>query len=292
MSITIHELAASRSFSLTPKNADITIEYCVLGTDSETDVYNTLAAATSSLAFGLVRQSISASPAGGEVWFGSVKYGTAEGRDNVSIPSAAGGSGDPPPASPAAYDQLTSEVSINISGVTQHITHSKETISKTHATTSPPTTPPDYQGAINASAEGVGGCDVETGTMEFSITRVFPFITMAYCRLLRDVIGTTNLTTWWTFPAGEVKFKGATFSPRQNGDQPGGFTGTFTFDSNKNQTSIAITPTLTVPAKKGWEYLWVAYKIGSSNGRPIQEPFAAYVERVFDEFEFSNLGIG
>jgi hypothetical protein len=38
--------------------------------------------------------------------------------------------------------------------------------------------------------------------------------------------------------------------------------------------------------------LWVAYRNAQSENKITQQPFAVYVERVFDEGDFSLLGLG
>ena len=48
-----------------------------------------------------------------------------------------------------------------------------------------------------------------------------------------------------------------------------------------------------MPSKKGWEYLWVKYaEQEDENAKTlVQQPIAAYVERVYDEASFAPLEI-
>ena len=51
---------------------------------------------------------------------------------------------------------------------------------------------------------------------------------------------------------------------------------------------------ITVPAKGGWEYLWVLYEDqeDATAKRIVKRPIAAYVEQVRESGNFSLLGIG
>ena len=44
--------------------------------------------------------------------------------------------------------------------------------------------------------------------------------------------------------------------------------------------------------KKGWEYLWVRYADAEDQNVLVKKPIAVYVERVYEEGDFSLLGIG
>ena len=47
-------------------------------------------------------------------------------------------------------------------------------------------------------------------------------------------------------------------------------------------------------SKKGWEYLWVRYadEEDAAAKMLVKRPIAAYVEKVYEEGDFSQLGIG
>ena len=51
---------------------------------------------------------------------------------------------------------------------------------------------------------------------------------------------------------------------------------------------------ITVSAKKGWEYLWVKYSETEDTAAKslVQRPVAAYVEKVYEQADFGGLGIG
>ena len=68
---------------------------------------------------------------------------------------------------------------------------------------------------------------------------------------------------------------------------------TFRFAVSPNQSSLSVGK-LKVSNKKGWDYLWVRYadKVSESKKNVIKEPVAAYVEQVYPEGDFGNLGLG
>jgi len=67
---------------------------------------------------------------------------------------------------------------------------------------------------------------------------------------------------------------------------------TFKFAYQKNRTSISICDGLIVPAKKGWEYLWVSYKNVEDANKLTQQPDSAYVEQIYHEGNYADIGIG
>ena len=46
-------------------------------------------------------------------------------------------------------------------------------------------------------------------------------------------------------------------------------------------------------SKKGWEYLWVRYGDAEDTAAKaiVKKPMAAYVEKVYEDGDFSSLGI-
>jgi hypothetical protein len=63
------------------------------------------------------------------------------------------------------------------------------------------------------------------------------------------------------------------------------------FAASPNLSSIPVG-SITVTAKKGWEYLWVQYETGVDEDALIKRPAYAYVEQVYRTGDFSTLGIG
>jgi hypothetical protein len=182
--------------------------------------------------------------------------------------------------------QGDNDYNFEIGGGTTHITQSLETISKTAAAGNAP----DNQGSIGVTADGaVEGCDIETVAYEWSETWYFDpsNVTTIYINALADICKHTNDDTFRGYPAGEVLFRGASGKPKDKDN----FAITFKFARSKNKTNFDVGP-ITVPSKKGWQYLWVLYRDKVDEHRLIKQPVAAYVERVYDEADFSSIGIG
>jgi hypothetical protein len=89
--------------------------------------------------------------------------------------------------------------------------------------------------------------------------------------------------------AGERLFLGASGSQRGTEN----WETTFRFAGSPNRTGIQIG-SITGIAKKGWEYLWVRYADESDESARafVKKPVGAYVERAYEEGDFSALGIG
>ena len=113
-----------------------------------------------------------------------------------------------------------------------------------------PKKPPNHKGAIGVTKDKVEGCDVPTGTMDIQVTRTLAYLTLDYIRALKALIGCTNNAPFWGFPAGAVRFKGATFNPKSEstatGELNAPFTGTFSFAIGENRTLVTVVPGLLV----------------------------------------------
>ncbi len=66
---------------------------------------------------------------------------------------------------------------------------------------------------------------------------------------------------------------------------------TFRFAASPNVTGLVIGDIAGID-KKGWEYLWVRYADAEDQNVLVKKPIAVYVERVYEEGDFSLLGIG
>jgi len=111
----------------------------------------------------------------------------------------------------------------------------------------------------------------------------------AYKGKLFGLTGKINDASFKGFAAGEVLFLGASGSRRSDDD----WEIAFEFASSPNKTGLEIGG-ITGIAKKGWQYLWVRY-----SPRPdalakvlIQYARYVYVHDVYEEGDFSDLGIG
>jgi len=185
---------------------------------------------------------------------------------------------------PEAGDEPT--FSFDTTGGTQHITQSKQNISRTAASGSAP----DFKGAIGVTSNGVEGVDITVPVYAFTYTYYLEpeRVTQGFRAQIFNLTGKVNSGSFRGFAAGEVLFLGATGSVRR-GEK---WEITFRFAASQNRTNINVGG-ITVPSKKGWEYLWVRYaEQEDENAKTlVQQPIAAYVERVYDEADFSPLEI-
>jgi len=173
-----------------------------------------------------------------------------------------------------------------VGGATEHITQSISTISKTPVSG----TAPDHKGAIGVDEKGnIAGVDIVAPQLRFSKTYYIAAaaVTDAYIRTLAGLAAHVNDATFMGFAAGEVLFIGARGSQRGEED----WEITFDFAASPNKTNISIGGVITVPAKKGWEYLWVQYEtIEDPTAKKLtRRPIAAYVEKVYDTGDFGAL---
>ena len=154
--------------------------------------------------------------------------------------------------------------------------------------------PADMQKAIGVDANGVNGVDVVMPQLQWQETYDVPnaYVTATYARGLARMTGTTNNASFRGFEAGEVLFMGCTGSQEwddQKGKGPWSLS--FKFVASPNITNETIG-TITGIEKKGHEYLWVRYEDSVSSNELLKRPKAVYVNRVYKESDFSQLGIG
>jgi len=181
-----------------------------------------------------------------------------------------------------------SQFSFSIGGGTEHITQSKETISKTAATG----TATDHKGAIGVSKDSVEGVDIKVPVYAWSETHSIPAssITAAYIAKLKAVANApVNNASFRGSAAGEILFESVTGTSK---DQES-WELTFSFVESKNATGLTVGG-ITSIAKKGWEYLWTEYEdVEDTTSHTIaKNAKAVYVERVYDSSNFADLGIG
>jgi len=147
--------------------------------------------------------------------------------------------------------------------------------------------------------DSVEGCDITVPRFSFSVTRYVAAgdMTSEYVASLFALTGKTNNAEWsvtvngltLTFAEGEALFLGASGSPR--GDDS--WEVTLRFAASPNATNINVDGvSLIVPAKKGWEYLWVQYKDAEDSSAKciIKKPKRVVVDRVYDSGNFGLLG--
>lgn len=281
------ELYNSRQFYIGKESVEGRLNYAVHGSADDAAIrayLETNLPATFPGIGELVRGDIDIRTVGGFLWYADIPYIP----DSAPLYPAVGGVGPviDPPAAPGINAPLGADFSFDLSAQTEHITQSKETISKTKRGGG---VAANTKQAIGVTADGeVKGCDRFKPYLEWSTTKTFQSITMDYIRMLSELVGTTNASTFYGYSAGTTMFMGASGNTKDTFK----CVVSFKFAYQKNETDIVITDGLTVPAKGGWNYLWVSYKNVPDANKLTQQPEAAYVERIYDATSYAILGIG
>lgn len=204
------------------------------------------------------------------------------------------------PADPAGYrawtvrvdyakrdPSLAEEVSFDISTETVTITQSLQTVNKYAA---PGDVAPDFRGAIGVEGDTVKGASVLSPKASYTITAKLAAsaVTGAYQLALYNLVGKKNAAAFRGAKAGEILFAGA--RGRKLSAEEWEISFSFLFSQEAANIPVG---NINVTLKAGWDYLWVYYTIKKDNAakRLIQEPTAAYVEKVYEDGDFAGLGI-
>jgi hypothetical protein len=258
---TVIEIYKSRESRITDdgKGDSLELAFTVTGSYDDATARAAVEAKSPATYMGLVRKEINCRPTGAGNWEATARY-QAEIRD--------------------------SQYTFDTSGGTQHITQSRQTLGKYAP---PGKTAPDCKGAIGVTPDSVDGADIVVPTYSFSETHFLPdaAVTPAYKAILFALTGKVNNAAWHGFQRGEVLFLGASGSNRGDGY----WEVTFRFSASPNMTSLQVGG-ITIPDKPGWAYVWFRYQDTADANQLIKRPVAAYVERVYDEGDFSQIGIG
>lgn len=159
---------------------------------------------------------------------------------------------------------------------------------------------PDMKKAIGVDADSVAGVDIVVPAFKWTETYDVPdaYVTDNYIKSLGTLTGTVNQAAFRGFAAGEVLFVGASGSHEwdtQKGNGPWSLT--FNFVQSSNAGSGETLPAITIGdiediEKKGHEYLWVKYESAVNESNAIKVPKFVYVNKVYRDGDFSQLGIG
>jgi len=274
MAPTLTEKLDSRRWN-TGENASVEMVYVLTGTSNDLTAKALIVASTAETYDSLIRQSIDIEPE----W---VDTGADDGRWNVTVRY---GLKPPPEIGESAF-------SFDTGGGMQHVTQSLSTISS-HAPAGK--TASDYKGAIgvtqNGDALSVEGVDIMAPVYSFAETHYIAnaLVTVAYRGKLFLLTGKVCNASFKGCAAGECLFLGASGSKRGADD----WEITYKFAGSPNRTNIIIGD-ITVASKTGWEYLWVRYSDGddAASKKLVKRPVEAYVEQVYEDGDFSELGIG
>lgn len=284
--IKIQETPDSRSYRDGKDSVDASLEYVIQGTIDRTIVLNTVRA-TAPATFPdepkLVRGDITIRPLGGLLWRASVPYIP----DYAPLYPARGLVGPPIPApiGPTLNDPLGADFAFDITAQTEHVTQSIQTVDKYNRGGG---VAPDYKGAIGVTKDSILGCDRIKPYLEWSRTVTLTSTTFEYWYTVSGLVGTTNKFTWYGAAEGTLLFLGVSGNIKDFNK----CVATFKFAYAPNLTAILICDGLTVANKAAWDFLWVAYKNIDDTNKLAQQPFAAFVERVYRREDFIQLGIG
>ncbi len=267
MSTTVLEKFDSRA-STTGPSASVELTYTIRGTDDDLVAKAQLLIDSPETYDGLVRQSAEIEPVDGrDLWSGVVHYGVAKGAERPET-------GD-------------SSFSFDTGGGTQHITQSLETVS---SYAPPGKTAPNFGGAIGVTHDSVQGVDITLPVYHFAETHYLAdaVVTLAYRGTLFHLTGKVNNASFRGLDAGECLFLGASGSKRGEDD----WEITFRFAGSENKTNLTVG-NITGIAKKGWEYMWVRYETAEDDTAKalVKKPAAVYIEKVYEDGDFSGLGI-
>jgi hypothetical protein len=190
-------------------------------------------------------------------------------------------------AEPSTPDPMKRARSFDTTGGTKHMTQAEE--ERKYGTNAP-----DQQKAIGVDANGVNGVDVVVPALQWQESYDVPsaYVTSAYIRGLASVTGSTNSGSFRGFQAGEVLFLGCSGSQEwddQKGNGPWALS--YRFVASKNVTGKTIGSVSGIE-KKGHEYLWVRYEDAVEGGSLLKKPKFVYVNKVYREEDFGQLGIG
>lgn len=175
-------------------------------------------------------------------------------------------------------------ISFDTSGGTQHISQSYATRGRYAL---PGKTAPNHNGAIGVSDGNIDGCDTIAPQLGFSMSKQLTgVLNTNFLKMLATMTGKVNATAFQGFAPGEVLFEGASGSKQGKGD----WDVTYKFKASPNVDSLSVGG-ISVGAKRGWDYFWVQYieQTDSESKMMKKVPFAAFVEVVYKEADFSPL---
>jgi hypothetical protein len=270
------ELAGSRRTNISMDAPSQELTFTATGSDDEPTIRALVEAALtptivlSSALFPnsvitLVIQSYEVEQVGNGIWNGSAKYGRRQPRQTGDIVMTFDGTGG-----------------------TQHIQTSLATENQ-YADVAYVGAIPNFKQSIGVNNESVEGVDITVPIFKltFEYYPATALMTPDYIQNLMFLAGTTNDAAWKGFDKGEVLFLGCSGQPRSLDD----WQLLMHFLVSDNATDLTVGG-ITVAQKSGWEYLWINFGNAVSGTKAIKKPLFAYCERVYDNADFTTLGIG
>jgi len=153
---------------------------------------------------------------------------------------------------------------------------------------------PSYGKLINVENRdgkvSVKGTTILSPKYEFGQTKAYSsaYLTTARRLLWADLVATTNDATFQGMPIGSVLYLGC--SGTRRGYDEWQVRHKFAYSKNRDDVEIGTMSGIEV---NGWEYLWVVYQEVESETEFVlsSEPIFAYVERMYDAGDFTDLGL-
>jgi hypothetical protein len=204
----------------------------------------------------------------------------------------------------AQRDPLKRSRSFDTSGGTQHITQAVVFPNSTGVErrwgVGGENNAPFANYAIGVDGDSVAGVDIVVPQLTWTENYDVPdaYVTSAYIKQVAGLTGTVNSAAFRTFAAGEVLFMGCSGSHEWDAEKGNGpWSLSFKFVASPNagagQTIGAITiGGISGISKRGHDYLWVRYDDEVTDNTLLKKPKHVYVNRVYRDGNFSDLGIG
>jgi hypothetical protein len=199
-------------------------------------------------------------------------------------------------------DPLKRSRSFDTSGGTQHITQCQAIGAGATLDFEKrfPSGATNMSGAIGVDDSSVAGVDIVVPQLTWTENYDVPdnYVDAAYIKKVAGLTGTVNNAAFRTFAIGEVLFMGCSGSHEWDEEKGHGpWSLSFKFVASPNAGAGQTMPAITIGnisgiTKNGHEYLWVRYESKVDSNALLQHPKAVYVNKVYREANFSDLGIG
>ncbi len=256
----ITELAVSRMGTIGHWDPSRQLAYAVTDTEDDTEIDSLVQGVIPAYYKGLKFGNYTTRTIGGGIWFVTVNYGQR------GLPG----------------------YTFDTTGSREKITQAKEHLESYGHGVQDNLPPPDYQGAIGVTDDGVEGVEITLPRMGLVLTRYYPpsFFNNDFQELLRSLTGTINDADFGPYLTGEVLFLGATGT--QRGLEDGEVN--YRFEISKNVDDLFVASIGPIQ-KGGWDYLWIRYESypDTNARRMVKRPQSVHRERVYDFGDFSQL---
>lgn len=304
MSVSLRELADSRSFDLNAKDGRATFHYFAVAVgeaNPENAVYVALLADTTLAPFvwnNLYRGRPSAKPLGGGWYDVTLPYGLPQGL-GATDPNAVGTPPNspppmPPPPSPSSNDAVPRGTSMRIGSKPPRIYRSFQTVESVIVDYLDLAgfDPSDYKKAIHVGKDGkVEGVEMPDPTNVMTLSRRFNQVTWRWILRLAECCWHPSLNNWAGFPPGVPMIIGGHLDVQKDGTVD--VSVDVGIDPGEGEIDVRGDGKLMVSARPPWHYVWAVYDFekDDGSGRLVSVPTMAYVEKLAGREDYSSLGL-